>query len=60
MFLPFAESMSLEHQEVDIALKSPNMTETDGLRALIGDRRCSKFVKAFEFFLFLSGRATNT
>ena len=37
--------MSLGHQEVDLALKSPNMTETDGLQALMSDSRCSKFVK---------------
>ena len=28
-FVPSNESMSLDHQEVDLALKSPNMTETD-------------------------------
>ena len=34
-----------DHQEVDLALKSPNMIETDSLRALMSDKRCSKFVK---------------
>ena len=39
--------MSLDRQEVDhqLALKSPNMTETDDLQELMSDRRCSKFVK---------------
>ena len=49
------ESMSQDHQEVDLALKSPNTTETDGLWALISDRRSSKFVKNFpnsSMFLF--------
>ena len=36
--------MSLDQQEVVLALKSPNIIEADGLRALISDRRCSKFV----------------
>ena len=44
-FEPSNESMSIDHQEVDLALKSPNMTETDGLRTLMSNRRCSKFVK---------------
>ena len=44
-FEPSDESKSLDHQEVDLTLISPNMTETDGLRELMSDRRCSKFVK---------------
>ena len=39
------ESMSPDHQEDDLTLKSPNMTETNCLRALMSDRRCSKFVE---------------
>ena len=32
-------SMSLDHQEVDLAMKSPKMTETGGLLALMSVRR---------------------
>ena len=39
------EPMSLDYQEVNLALKSLSMTENDGLRAFMSDRRCSKFVK---------------
>ena len=39
--------MSLDHPEVDLALKSPNMTKTDSLQALMSDSRSSKFVKSF-------------
>ena len=46
-FVPSNESMSLDHQEVDLASKLPNMTETDGLRALMSDKRSSKFAKKF-------------
>ena len=43
--------MSLDQQEIDLALKSPNMTDTAGLRALVSDRRLSKFVKTLSGFL---------
>ena len=46
-FISSNESMSLDHQEVDLSLKSPNMTKTDGLRALMSDRRCTKCFKNF-------------
>ena len=49
-FEPSNESMLLDHQEVDLVLKSPNMIEPDGLRALMPDRRCSKFVKKLSNF----------
>ena len=35
-FEPSNELMSLDHQEVDLAVKSPNMTETDGLKVRLG------------------------
>ena len=44
-FVPFNDLMSLDHQEVDLALTLPNMTESGGLWALMSDKRCSKFVK---------------
>ena len=44
-FVASNESMPLDHQEVDLTLKSPNMTDTDGLRLLMSDKRCSNFVK---------------
>ena len=44
-FLPSNESMPLDNQEVHLALKSPNMTESDGLQPLMSDKRCSNFVK---------------
>ena len=50
-FAPSNNSKSLDHQEVDVALKSPNMTETDGLRALMSDKTCSNFVKKLSNFL---------
>ena len=34
LFVPSAESISLDHQEVDLALKSSNMTETDDLTGI--------------------------
>ena len=57
-FVTFIESMLLDHQEIDLALKPPNMTETDGLRAMMSDRRCWKF--AFEFFAVFTWRAIKT
>ena len=47
---PSHKPMSLDQQEIDLALKSPNMTDTAGLRALISDRRRSKFVKTLSGF----------
>ena len=44
--------MSLDHREVDLRL--PNITETDSLRALMSDRKDSKF------FAVLTGRAIKT
>ena len=32
--------MLLDHQEVDLVLKSPNGTETDGLQALMSNKIC--------------------
>ena len=51
-FVSSNDSMSLDHQEVDLVLKSPSMTETDGWRVLMSDKRCSKFV--------LTGRVMKT
>ena len=52
-FVLFAESISLDQQEVDIASKSPNVTETNDLWALISDRRCSKFVEKLSSSLLI-------
>ena len=41
-FVPSAESISL-----DLVLKKPNMTKSDGLRSLMSEKRSSKFVKNF-------------
>ena len=37
--------MSLNHQQVDLGSKLPNVTEIDDLRTLMSDKRCSKFAE---------------
>ena len=40
--------MSLDHQDVDLALKSPNMTETNGLWALMSEGDVQRLLKSFQ------------
>ena len=50
-FSPSNGSLSLHHQKDDLVLKSPHMTENDGLQALMSYLRCPKFVKKLSIFL---------
>ena len=47
-FVPSNESMSLDHQVVDLALKSPNITETNGLWALMSEGDVQRLLKSFQ------------
>ena len=44
-FVPSEVLMSSDHQEEDLALKSPVIIDTVGLRVLMSLKSCSKFNK---------------
>ena len=48
--LPSNGALSLHHQEDGLVLKSPNMTENDGLQALMSDRRFQSLLKNSRIF----------
>ena len=52
-FVSFAESMSLNQQQVDLGSKLPNVTEIDDLRTLMSDKRCPKFAEELSNYLLL-------